>query len=554
MAFATLLVLAPGLLYGTLSVFSSRTSLAALVRRQFADAAQNAADRVSALLRAQRESLASFARQDVMREIRIGDLDKRISSFLASLKVADPACLDLVALDRNGRIVAASDPGAIGDDGSALGGAGVDGSTEMAGPFASPLHDLPSLKIAARIPDPDTPRQTLGTLVALYEWDRELSALSRVRETYAADGVSVDVVMLDPDGMMIGGTAREAPVGAPYATEGKLFGEAALAGDLPRWSIVVSQPEHEAFAPVRRTAWILVFVLAATLVVALGVAVVAARRVTQPLADLTRAAEEIGKGRDGAPVPVRSGDEIGALATSFNRMAVDLRRAEKDLLDAAKFAFVGELAAGVAHEVRTPLGVMRSSAQLLERSIDGKDAETKELLTLLREEVDRIDHVVTGLLELGRPRELKLEAAPLGQVVFRAADFAEAQARERGVTIRRAPSVPDPVALCDPELVYQVALNLLVNAILILPTGGEVEVAVSAAGAGVVAFHVRDDGPGIPDAIREKIFQPFFTQRVGGAGLGLTFVQRVVQEHRGRVTVESAQGRGTTFRIELPAA
>ncbi|MGH7804110.1 MAG: two-component system sensor histidine kinase NtrB, partial [Candidatus Binatia bacterium] len=198
--------------------------------------------------------------------------------------------------------------------------------------------------------------------------------------------------------------------------------------------------------------------------------------------------------------------------------------------------------------------VMRSAAQLLERSLESKDSETKELLLMLREEVDRIDHVVTGLLELGRPRELTLEPVPLGQVVFRAADFAEMQAREHGVVIRRVAAEPDPTALCDPELVYQVVLNLLVNALQILSAGGQIEIAVARPAGGVVGFHVRDDGPGIPEAIREKIFQPFFSQRAGGAGLGLTFVQRVVQEHRGRVTVESTPGRGTTFRIELPAA
>jgi signal transduction histidine kinase len=318
---------------------------------------------------------------------------------------------------------------------------------------------------------------------------------------------------------------------------------------------MVAQPLAAAFAPVRRTVMLLASALGVALFAALALALLSARRVTRPLGELTAAAAEVGRG--GGPPPLvapRSRDEIGTLTEAFNRMAVDLRRAEHELVEAAKFAFVGELAGGVAHEVRTPLGVLRSSAQLLERSLEVKDDETRELLRLLREEVDRIERVVSGLLELGRPRELRLEAAPLGQIVFRAVDFVEAQAREKGVTLRRRAADPDPEARCDPELVYQVALNLLVNAVQILPQHGMVEVAVLPPHDGHAGFEVRDDGPGMTDEVRARIFEPFFTSRDGGAGLGLTFVQRVVHEHRGRISVASAPGRGTTFRIELPLA
>ncbi len=281
----------------------------------------------------------------------------------------------------------------------------------------------------------------------------------------------------------------------------------------------------------------------------------AARRTTRPLAELTAAAEQVG--RSGGPVPTvstRSRDEIGTLAAAFNRMSVALCSAERDLVDAAKFAFVGELAAGVAHEVRTPLGVLRSSAQLLERSLEAKDEDARELLELVRSEVDRIDRVVSELLELGRPRELRLEAAALGPLVFRAADFVEAQAREKGVTLRRHAAVPDASVMCDRELVYEIALNLLVNAVQILPSGGSVEARTLTSRNGYAGFEVRDDGPGMNDETRARIFEPFFTRRSGGTGLGLTFVRRVVDAHRGRVSVDSAPGRGAVFRVELPSA
>jgi two-component system, NtrC family, sensor histidine kinase HydH len=295
--------------------------------------------------------------------------------------------------------------------------------------------------------------------------------------------------------------------------------------------------------------------LAGTLLVALAVALLAARRVTRPLAELTGAAEAVGRGaRPASIVPVRSRDEIGTLTAVFNRMAADLKRAERELVDAAKFSFVGELAAGVAHEVRTPLGVLRSSAQLLERSLEVKDDDSRELLRLLRDEVDRIERVVSALLELGRPREMRPEASPLGQILFRAVDFVDAQARQKRIAIRRRATDPDPVILCDPELIYQVALNLLVNAVQILPDGGSIEIGLLPARDGYAGFEVHDNGPGMTDEVRARVFEPFFTRREGGTGLGLTFVQRVVQEHRGRVSVESEMGRGTVFRISLPVS
>jgi signal transduction histidine kinase len=410
--------------------------------------------------------------------------------------------------------------------------------------------------------------------------------VAETRANLAAAGIDADVLVLDAAGLVLGGAPRSAERwrrgetvafaadtraggdrrGGVAAHERVAFGRAELPEDLPRWRVVVAQPLDEALAPVHRMARLLAGVLAATLVAAFAVAMVAGRRITRPLAELTAAARQVGRG-DGRPpvVRARSTDEIGTLATAFNRMADDLRRAERRLVDAAKFAFVGELAAGVAHEVRTPLGVLRSSAQLLERSLPAPavypkgaaypegDDEVRELLHIVRDEVDRIERVVSGLLELGRPRELAREPVRLGPIVFRAADFAEVQARARGVTITRV-AAADPVVSCDPELMYQVALNLLVNAVQIVPADGHIELAVRAAIDGRAAFEVRDDGPGIPEELREAVFQPFFTRREGGAGLGLTFVQRVVLEHGGRVTVGGNDPHGCVFRVELETA
>jgi len=250
---------------------------------------------------------------------------------------------------------------------------------------------------------------------------------------------------------------------------------------------------------------------------------------------------------------VPSRDEIGTLATAFNAMGAALHRAQEDLLAAAKFAFVGEIAAGIAHEVRTPLGILRSSAQMLGRKLPGGGDET-ELVTMIVEEVDRIDRVVAGLLEVARPREPHLQPTRLAPLLERALDFIAGQARERRITLARSLDAAAPRARCDAEQIYQVALNLIVNAVQVLPRGGQVTVRTVSGGNGRVGFEVQDDGPGIPPELRERIFAPFFSAREGGTGLGLALVQRTVQAHQGSVAVDSTAGHGATFRVMLPVA
>jgi two-component system sensor histidine kinase HydH len=571
--FAAALVLIPGGIYGVITLSESRAALAEIVGRQLVEEARGGADRLATALRARREGLASFATQDVMREIRINDLDKRISSFLASVRRSCPACVELLVLNRRGKVVASSNPASIGKDERAT-RAGAASAGAIEGPFLAGAAGK-YVRFTVPVTDPDVHEATLGRLVALFDWERETSVVARVRENLRSTGADADVLILDARGVIVGGVVRpdspwqsgdtialrcsnaEDKLAAGYIDPdaGMLVGYAGLPEDLPSWTVVVAEPLSEAFAPARRTAKLLAMALATILCIALAAALLAARRVTRPLAELTWAAKAVGRGeRPASTVAVHSRDEIGTLAAAFNRMAADLKRAERELVDAAKFAFAGELAAGVAHEVRTPLGVLRSSAQLLERSLEAKDEESRELLRLLRDEVDRIEQVVSALLELGRPREMHPEPSPLGQILLRAVNFVDAQARQKGITIRRLATDPDPVIHCDPELIYQVALNLLVNAVQILPDGGSIEIVLLPARDSYAGFEVRDNGPGMSIDVRARIFEPFFTRREGGAGLGLTFVQRVVQEHRGRISVDSEVGRGTIFRVNLPAS
>ncbi len=212
------------------------------------------------------------------------------------------------------------------------------------------------------------------------------------------------------------------------------------------------------------------------------------------------------------------------------------------------------MAAGIAHEVRTPLGILRTSAQVLRRSIEVRTPKEAELLDIMIAETDRLSHVVTELLDLARPHRPEAQSNDLATVLARAIEFVRAQAAQKGVSLQQEFREHSPPAWCDAEQIYQVALNLIVNAMQSMPSGGNVVVRLEAEHSGRVAFSVADDGPGIPEELQDKVFAPFFTTRGTGTGLGLALVERIVSAHRGTITVDSLPGEGATFRVTLPVA
>ncbi|MBI3783189.1 MAG: HAMP domain-containing protein [Deltaproteobacteria bacterium] len=577
--FAFVLVIVPGVVFGLLTITSTRRALEGAVGRQLAEVAEDTASEVSERLLREQATMHTWAKQEVMRELFIGDIDKHISRFLASLRASDSGFLRLICVDVNGRVIASSDPALIGRDesGQAWWQGVAGGEDFLAGPFRAGELDAPVFAIAVPVVDPEHGSERRGGMLGLLNWDRFTAVSNRIQRNSQRHKFRVDIDLLDNAGNVIAEAAvvhgpslvgknlrqegwRSAQV-LPVTDPGFLRdrGADALVGlaRVPelrfQWTVIVRQPLEEAFAEAYRLQRRLSILLTGVLLVAMGVALLFAERLGRPLRQLkaaTRAIAETGAAPD--PIEVRSRDEIGALAIAFNRMSRQLQRAQSDLVTAAKFAFVGEVAAGVAHEVRTPLGILRSSAQLLRRSAPS-DSEAIELVDMIVGEVDRLDRVVAQLLELARPREPIVEPTALGPLLGRAMEFIHARAAEAGIKVEGNLKSSIRRARCDPEQIYQVTLNLLVNALQAMPHGGRLSVKTAAGANGYVGFTVSDTGSGMTPDVMEKIFTPFFTRRQGGTGLGLAFVQRTIQAHHGQVHVHSEVGHGTTFKIDLPA-
>jgi signal transduction histidine kinase len=246
---------------------------------------------------------------------------------------------------------------------------------------------------------------------------------------------------------------------------------------------------------------------------------------------------------------VREHQGISEKLAEANR---NLREAEEAVRRSERLAALGQLTAGLAHELRNPMGTMKNSAELLTKRIPEADKIGRELTGFIQTEVDRANSLITRFLQFARPFHLERERAEVAAIADRAIAQVERHVPPFDVTFVRnyAPGVP-PVAV-DAELMEQVFVNLLTNAAQASPARALVTVKTRAA-EGIVEVAVIDRGRGIAAKDRESIFNPFFTTRAEGVGLGLAIVQKIVDEHGGRIAVESEEGQGSVFRVHLPA-
>ncbi len=239
--------------------------------------------------------------------------------------------------------------------------------------------------------------------------------------------------------------------------------------------------------------------------------------------------------------------------TEHNRLQTELQRA-------AQLSFVGELAAGLAHEVKNPLAGIQGTVDILIRRRDANDPE-REALEGIRHEVTRIDATVRALLDRARPRKLSTISTSLTELATKAVTVARSQAigaaaRGRRVHIEFAPPAHDIVVSVDPAQVEDAILNLVINAIEAIEAQGQITVGIrfeqSEETGDEAVIEVSDTGRGIPEENLKQIFNTFFTTTKGGTGLGLPAVRRIARAHGGRVEATSTVGEGSTFRIHLP--
>jgi len=248
-----------------------------------------------------------------------------------------------------------------------------------------------------------------------------------------------------------------------------------------------------------------------------------------------------------------SGDRIAGTIIHIEDIT-DKRRKETQLRRAESLAALTTLAAGVAHEINNPLGSISIRIQLLEKLIrtekPDKAAMSKHL-EIVKEEMERLKHIVVDFLFAVRPMDIQLLSENPGPIIEQIADFVQPEADRKGIDVKLDIGADLPRVLMDKRHIKQALLNLIQNAMAAMPEGGTLGILAEVADD-ELRISVSDTGTGIPEELLTKIFEPYFTTKKNGTGLGLTITFKIIKEHAGEISLESKEGRGSTFTIHLP--
>ncbi|MEW6380768.1 MAG: ammonium transporter [bacterium] len=229
----------------------------------------------------------------------------------------------------------------------------------------------------------------------------------------------------------------------------------------------------------------------------------------------------------------------------------DLKKTQEQLIQSSRLSALGQLSAGVAHEIRNPLTSIRILIHSLMERLSPEDIRRDDI-EVIENEIERINQIIKQFLDFARPSKPKMERVDLNRLIADTLLLLSHELMEQEVEVDQN-LVPLPCTLADREQMRQIFLNLILNAMQAMPGGGRLKVS-TAFEESQVRISFQDDGQGIPESIRAKLFEPFFTTKEEGIGLGLSITKRIIEDHQGKIEVESAEGKGATFSVILPLA
>ena len=275
------------------------------------------------------------------------------------------------------------------------------------------------------------------------------------------------------------------------------------------------------------------------------------RNLANPIKNLVQFTRQVAEGRLEGQCHEKSDDEIGDLSSAFNQMTRDLRDSRNELIRAERLATAGRMAASFAHEIRNPLSSMRMLAQMLMQRKDLPPSKRAQSVGYILEEIERIDVIVKGFMDFARPAALELAPHDLNGALEEVLNLMDANLNHHQITLVKKLDPELPPIRFDRDKLKQGLMNIVLNAMEAMSEGGTVEVETSRH-EDRVRVDVLDTGVGITSENLEQLFEPFFTTKVQGSGLGLANTRRILEQHGGGVTIESAEGEGTRVSFWLP--
>ena len=532
--------LLPAMLVSFLSFYQARIALKSEISHDLQTLSNTVASNVESMLFERFHNVHSWSELAIMQEIQIGDIDKRLATFLQELVISYGGIYQKIeVVDTNNVIVASSVPKNLGLTTQpfatwfqvSIGQKTID-------VYPIETHQTASLAISKAILSPDAGK-VQGRLIAYFNWQLVLDKLNQsVQDSTAA-------ALFDEQNHAIASTRNWAKIHAEHG----MHANSTFSGSTsPKWRVEIEKLHSVAVAPVHRLGYVFLALLITTLVFATFLVTPIAKAVTAPLSQLTHFVRHFFLDQT-SQLPTSGPAEVQELSSAFKKMISELEASQKNLERAAKLAVVGEMAAAMSHEVRTPLGILRSSANVLQREPQ-LSKEGHEVLGFIISETERLNNLVSSLIDAARPRLPAFTEVNLSALAIKCIAMLSAQAQTKNVQLD-CHADQDYLIKADSEQMTQVLMNLLINAIQMLPNHGKVEVGITAL-QDTIQLTISDNGPGIPAGSQAQIFEPFFTQRAGGVGLGLAVVRQIVHAHQGEISYSPSQQGGAQFTITLP--
>lgn len=532
--------LLPAILVSFLSFYQARSALKKEISHDLQTLSISVAKDVERVMFERVQNVHSWSQLAIMQDMQIGDVDKRLATFLRESQLSyKQEYKALHVVDTSGLIVASSSAALIGTLYDAL----PNWFDLKVGSKTLHLSKIKhqTMQISTVIKDTYT-NQIIGTFVAEFNWETIIKLLNEAVQPPASAALS------DMHNDNLAATQDWGQSGHAIKVEQAVTGQIAL----PNWRIHIKKLHSVAVAPVHRLGYVFLVLLGVTVLFSAFLVRPIGRAITQPIGALTKFVSAFQ--REQLTSPPKSGPpEVQALSIAFESMMKDLKASEEKLKQAAKLAVVGEMAAAMSHEVRTPLGILRSSADVLLREPD-LSQDGREVLGFIISETERLNNLVSTLIDAARPRSPNFTEVNLAQVIEHVIALLRKQAEIKVINITFDAAESGTIfQLADKEQMTQVVMNLLMNAIQILPKNGLIEVSLSQQDQEVM-LQVSDNGPGISADNQAQIFEPFFTQRSGGVGLGLAVVRQIIQAHHGEISYQQSHLGGAQFTMRFPRA
>ena len=269
--------------------------------------------------------------------------------------------------------------------------------------------------------------------------------------------------------------------------------------------------------------------------------------------------KKIQEGDFNSMVPITKDDEIGDLAKSFNIMIKKLEEAntrieelhEKQMEKAEHLASLGEIAAGLAHDIKNPISGMKGALEIIYNKTDDSDTN-KEVFKEVLIQIDKIDQTIQDLLRYAKPKELNIREVPFEECVDHVVKLAQMQVKNKDIQFNVSSTEKNIHTCLDADKIQEVLLNLILNSVAAIPEKGTTTINSTIQNNKDLIISISDNGTGIKKEYLSQIFQPFFTTKSQGTGLGLSICQKAIAAHSGTLDVKSEEGKGTTFTIRLP--